>query len=155
MYDYGSQDRGSGTEHMRGSYGNEKRQRWQPHSQRLLSRSNGPKLQVLWIQPQTTWLPRVWNDVPHMRKNHFAACCQNFGGDSVKYVHLSTEQEQDVTGEGSSQCVNTVATNDVLNVITTKLMLDGKMVKFQVDSGATCEVVRLKDLRQDPPPPLI
>ena len=80
------------------------------------------------------------------RKNHFAACCQNFGGDSVKYVHLSTEQEQDVTGEGSSQCVNTVATNDVLNVITTKLMLDGKVVKFQVDSGATCDVVRLKDL---------
>ena len=48
------------------------------------------------------------------RKNHFAACCQNFGGDSVKYVQLSTEQEQDVTGEGSSQCVNTVATNGVL-----------------------------------------
>ena len=47
------------------------------------------------------------------RKNPFASCCQNFGGDSVKYVHLSTDQEQDVTGEGSSQCVNT-ATNDVL-----------------------------------------
>ena len=80
------------------------------------------------------------------RKNHFAACYQNFGGDSVKYVQLSTEQEQDVKGEGSSQCVNTVATNGVLNVITIKLMLDGKVVKFQVDSGATCDVVRLKDL---------
>ena len=117
-------------------------------SQRLLSRLNGRKLQVLWIQPQTTRLPRVWNDVPQMqkKKNHFAACCQNFGRDSIKDVHLSTIQKQDVKGEGSSQCVNTVATNDVLNVITTKLMLDGKVVKFQVDSGATCDVVRPKDL---------
>ena len=39
-----------------------------------------------------------------------------------------------------------MSTNNVLKIIITKLMLDGNVVKFQVDSGATCDAVRLKDL---------
>ena len=85
------------------------------------------------------------------KKNHFAACCPNSvrSFDSVKYIALKRHDEElDTANKGDpSQHINTVASNEVYpNKITTNLMVDDHVVKFQVDSGATCDVVRLKDL---------
>ena len=82
---------------------------------------------------------------------HFASCCPSSvrGYDSVKYVALSSDQVPDTADNGEPpQCIGTSPWRQTTFTRTRSpnLMLDGQGVKFQVESGATCNVVRLRYL---------
>ena len=87
------------------------------------------------------------------KKNHFEACCQSFSVRMSNYYmdvgnpeagHAETADDANAGGPR----VNNMTCKKLRDKITTTLLVDEEPVQFQIDSGATCDVVRLDDLSE-------
>ena len=73
------------------------------------------------------------------QKNHFAACCT--AQPRVNYVEHEDDVDEYVASVDSSECTNQIDTDDSQNKAFATLVLNKKEEKFQLDTGATVNVL--------------
>ena len=88
------------------------------------------------------------NSTRKMSRLHTMKHEYDYHSENETYSSDASHNEYALTLTGNEQTVNTL-TNQHLNRIYATMEVDGRRTKFQLDTGATCNVLRKSDLGRD------
>ena len=77
--------------------------------------------------------------------NHVASVCRSRTASKVHAVSTTVEEEELMTVDVNPECVATVSGGSPTKIYV-KLIVQGKQVTFQLDTGATCNILSSSDL---------